>query len=89
MDIESYAALQSVPLGSSLCSSHSPQTMLLSTLLRCSDFLLTRSRLGEFEASETAISRAELAILFKWLLHTADFSHVTFHRAGPSRLRVA
>lgn len=41
---ESYAILQSVPLASSLPSNHSPQTKLLSTLLHCSDFLLTRSR---------------------------------------------
>lgn len=41
---ESYAILQSVPLASSLHSSHSLQTKLLSTLLHCGDFVLTRSR---------------------------------------------
>lgn len=85
MDIESYAILQSVPLGSGPRSSHSLQTKLLSTLLRCSDFLLTRSRLGAFEASETAISWAELGTLLEWLLHTTDFSHVMIHCVYPSR----
>lgn len=41
---ESYAILQSVPLAGSLHSSQSLQTKLLSALLYCSDFLLTRSR---------------------------------------------
>lgn len=66
---ESYAILQSVPLASSLPSNHSLQTKLLSTLLHCSDFLLTWSRSSlrpkEGEAEKTTVSQAELGILFK------------------------
>ena len=65
---ESYAIVQSVPLASSLHSSHSLQTKMLSTLLHCSDFLLTRSRsflrLREGETSKTTVSRKELGVLF-------------------------
>lgn len=42
---ESYAVLQSVPLASSLHSSHSLQTKLLSTLLHCSDFLTNEEQI--------------------------------------------
>lgn len=65
---ESYAILQSVPLASSLHSSHSLQTKLLSTLLHCSDFVLTRSTsfptLRESEASKTAASCPQSGFLF-------------------------
>lgn len=83
----SHAVLQSVPLASSLHSSHSLQTKLLNTLMHCREFVLTWSRSSFTPREGDALKPAKgtkLSFLFNKLFQIIDFCLSSVHVLCPS-----